>query len=50
MIRTRTILALLALLAMLPLTGCAGRRLCCNSSSYAERPVTYAQPAPCPCQ
>jgi hypothetical protein len=42
MFRTRLILAALALVALVPLVGCAGRRCC------GREPVSYAAPAPCP--
>ena len=44
MFRNRLILAVLALAAVVPLVGCAGRR-CCGRSE----PAYYAAPAPCPC-
>ena len=47
MFRNRLILAVLALAAIAPLVGCAGRR-CCGRDTFANRPV-YAAPAPCPC-
>jgi hypothetical protein len=47
MFRNRLILAVLALVAVVPLVGCAGRR-CCGRDTYSARPV-YAAPAPCPC-
>ena len=48
MFRNRLALAVLALLAVLPLVGCANRRCCGGrTDSYSARPV-YAAPAPCP--
>jgi hypothetical protein len=48
MFRNRLILAVLALAAVVPLVGCAGRR-CCGHDSSSARPV-YVAPAPaCPC-
>jgi hypothetical protein len=44
MFRNRLILAVLALAAVVPLVGCAGRRCC------GREPAYYAPaPAPCPC-
>jgi hypothetical protein len=47
MFRNRLALAVLALMAVLPLVGCANRR-CCGRDSYSASPA-YAAPAPCPC-
>ena len=44
MFRNRLILAVLALAAVVPLVGCAGRR-CCGR----EPAAFYAAPAPAPC-
>lgn len=46
MFRNRLLLAALALVALVPLVGCAGRRCC--GRDYSARPV-YAAPTPCPC-
>ena len=43
MFRNRLILAVLALAALVPLVGCAGRRCC------GRDPVLYASPGPAPC-
>ena len=45
MFRTRLILAALALVAVVPLVGCAGRRCCGREPAYYAAPA----PAPCPC-
>ena len=46
MFRNRLILAVLALAAVVPLVGCAGRRCCGRDPA----PAYYAAPAPaCPC-
>ena len=45
MFRNRLALAVLALMAILPLVGCANRR-CCGRTDASYRPV-YAAPAPC---
>ena len=46
MFRYRLILAALALAAVVPLVGCAGRRCCGRDPA----PAYYAAPAPaCPC-
>jgi hypothetical protein len=43
MFRNRLVLAVLALVAIMPLVGCAGRRCC------GRDPAFYAAPAPPPC-
>jgi hypothetical protein len=46
MFRNRLILAVLALAAVAPLVGCAGRRCCGRDpAAYYVAPA----PAPCPC-
>ena len=47
MFRNRLILAVLALVAAVPLVGCAGRRCCGRDPAYYERPA-YSAPCPCP--
>ncbi|HEX3150329.1 MAG TPA: hypothetical protein VHR66_19790 [Gemmataceae bacterium] len=47
MFRKRLALAVLALMAIAPLVGCANRR-CCGRNDASYRPV-YVAPAPAPC-
>ena len=50
MFRNRLILAVLALVAVAPLVGCAGRRCCGREpAAYYQPPVVAAPACPAPC-